>query len=763
MIRVLRLLPLALLLWAGSLVPAAASDYGPQSSIVCPSGSVVITLGASIQTAVDANVAGTTFCIAAGTRRMTVSIKPKAGDKFYGEYGAVLNGAKVLTGAVSSAGVWYYTGQTQNTASTYTGDCKVDYPRCAYTNEVFIDDVRMRQVGTLEEVTTGKWFFDYTADRIYIGDDPAGHTVETSIADIAFTSNGVNNVVIKNLVMEKYANRSQVGVVQAANSGSTTPSGWVVDYNEVRLSHGLGIRVGNYGTISNNYVHHMGQLGIGGGGDSASGTIIYGMVADHNELSYNNMAGFLNGFESGGCKFAVSDGTRLSNNYSHDNMGPGLWIDTNNIRAIIEDNTVEDNYDNGIRVEIGFSTIIRNNIVRRNSIANVDVYFFGAGILNQNSRDVEVYGNTLEDNGGGISAIQQSRTVPNRLYGYADFTIDNFNVHDNNVTLTMGLHGVGQTVSDNSWFTSHGVKYTCNTYDLSGAPAKPFGWQNATRTLTEWHGYGLDVGTCAVTVTPPSISASSAGGATTLTITAGTPSYAWTASSPVVWTVLSPTSGTTSSYTGTLTATVAANSGAARSTTLTVAGQSVLVYQDAATPTPPPPPTAPSSLAISGATTTTLTASWTDNSGDETGFSIERSLDNTLWNVAGSVASNTTSFLSSGLTSSTRYYFRVRAYSAAGYSSYTPVAFGTTLTPPSTTIVLSAHGLKRKGVRYVNLTWTNYTLGVLVKRNSVQVAGGVFSPYTDYVGGKGSGSFTYQVCAVVAPTTNCSNTVTVIF
>ena len=137
--------------------------------------------------------------------------------------------------------------------------------------------------------------------------------------------------------------------------------------------------------------------------------------------------------------------------------------------------------------------MIRYNTLKRNAVIDVSRWMFGAAILNQNSRDVEIHHNTLEANGGGISAVMQNRTAANSgkvLYGYTAYTIDNFYVHDNTVKMTMGLNGVGQDISDLSWFTSHGVRYRANTYYLG--PVKPFAWQNATRSDTEWKNYGQD-------------------------------------------------------------------------------------------------------------------------------------------------------------------------------------------------------------------------------------------------------------------------------
>lgn len=66
---------------------------GPQASISCPVGAVSITAGSNIQTAVNANPAGTAFCLGAGVHSLTSSIIPKSGNTFCGVYGAILDGS----------------------------------------------------------------------------------------------------------------------------------------------------------------------------------------------------------------------------------------------------------------------------------------------------------------------------------------------------------------------------------------------------------------------------------------------------------------------------------------------------------------------------------------------------------------------------------------------------------------------------------------------------------------------------------------------
>ena len=82
--------------------------------------------------------------------------------------------------------------------------------------------------------------------------------------------------------------------------------------------------------------------------------------------------------------------------------------------------------------------------------------------------------------------------------------------------------------------------------------------------------------------------------------------------------------------------------------------------------------------------------------------------------------------------------------------------------PPPAGITLTASGYKVRGVQHADLSWSGASGAVDIFRNGspiAQNAGG--SSYTDNIGQRGGGSYTYQVCE--AGTSTCSATVTVTF
>ena len=99
---------------------------------------------------------------------------------------------------------------------------------------------------------------------------------------------------------------------------------------------------------------------------------------------------------------------------------------------------------------------------------------------------------------------------------------------------------------------------------------------------------------CTYSVTPTSFTVGATGTTSALSVTSGT-SCPWTAVSNVAWITI--TSGASGSGIGGVNFVVAANTGAARTGTLTVAGKTV-TFSQATGGTPPPPP--PTNLRIVG-------------------------------------------------------------------------------------------------------------------------------------------------------------------
>ena len=116
------------------------------------------------------------------------------------------------------------------------------------------------------------------------------------------------------------------------------------------------------------------------------------------------------------------------------------------------------------------------------------------------------------------------------------------------------------------------------------------------------------------------------------------------------------------------------------------------------------PMTPPSGLIATVASSSQIDLSWTDNSTDESGFSIERKIGASgTYAIIGNVGSNVTTYSSKNLIQTTEYYYRVRARSGSTYSSYTDEVSATALpmNPPSGLTATVASSSQ------IDLTWTD--------------------------------------------------------
>jgi PKD repeat protein len=109
------------------------------------------------------------------------------------------------------------------------------------------------------------------------------------------------------------------------------------------------------------------------------------------------------------------------------------------------------------------------------------------------------------------------------------------------------------------------------------------------------------------------------------------------------------------------------------------------------------------------------------------------------------------------------YTVSLTATNESGWDAEVKTGHITVTAPPTGGISLSVRAYKVKGVRSADLTWSGATsTDVHVWRNGSRIATTTNDAfYTDPIGGKGAGTFTYKVCA--AGTETCSPEVTVSF
>jgi fibronectin type 3 domain-containing protein len=127
-------------------------------------------------------------------------------------------------------------------------------------------------------------------------------------------------------------------------------------------------------------------------------------------------------------------------------------------------------------------------------------------------------------------------------------------------------------------------------------------------------------------------------------------------------------------------------------------------YSGTASATTSGPPAAPSNLAATATSASSISLTWTDNATDEQFYRIERSTDGISFAQVALLSANTTAWSNTGLSAATTYYYRVRVSAGTIYSGYSNVASATTSPPPAAPSSLGAQVLSPTSIK---LTWTD--------------------------------------------------------
>jgi parallel beta-helix repeat protein len=275
---------------------AAPSGVGAQPTITCPARAIDIRPGTSIQSIVNGYPGQTTFCLRAGVHQLTSSIRPKTGNTFVGEYGAILDG----TG-------WTTADDTQAAFRAHNED---------------IDDVTIRNLVIRKMPQRGIQAFHWMSDH---------WTIEYN--EIAFNKYGLE-FAPDFTIRHNYIHHN------VGNASSPTPAerggGYVGQYahqttfdsNEIAYNgpEQKVVESANV-TFRNNFVHH--NLGDGIWYDSNNtGTLVEG-----NRVEDNGRNGIV---------YEISNGATIRSNTLRRNAGDALLISVSQ-NAQIYNNSLEAN------------------------------------------------------------------------------------------------------------------------------------------------------------------------------------------------------------------------------------------------------------------------------------------------------------------------------------------------------------------------------------------------------------------------------------
>lgn len=363
----------------------------------------------TVTAAISAARAGGTIVIRGGTYYESVvvpSSKPLTIQSYPRE--AVWFDATVgLGGFTRSANTWSatfavhldhsptYTRGAPDGTKAYWQFVNPAYPMASYPEQTWVNGVEQRQVRTLALVVPGAFYLDEKSEKLYLGTDPTGKSVRSSVLARAFSVQAASTT-IRGIGVRDYA-------TSVPDQGAVRTSGanFVLENVVVADSSTGGVGVFAPGArLRHITVSGSGQQGIQGhhANDLA---ITDSVVSTSNDEHFNQTPA------AGGIKLTSSRQVLLSGSVINGNIGSGFWSDMACYDLTMVGNTISNNSWRGIFLELSSKAIVANNVLRDNGGEQLD--------LRQTDR-VKVWNNTFVGSSKAVEFARDSRNQSNTAY-----------------------------------------------------------------------------------------------------------------------------------------------------------------------------------------------------------------------------------------------------------------------------------------------------------------------------------------------------------
>jgi parallel beta-helix repeat protein len=290
------------------------------------------------------------------------------------------------------------------------------FPMAGYPDQVFVDGMPgLKQVGSRGAVRPGTFYVDNNSHKLYVGSDPAGHTVESSDLPIALQLGGAaSGSVVRGIGIAQYGSNQDYSHNPAAVI--VTGSNITLEANTIIQSAGSNIAA--YGAsmvLRNNYVSQSGFNGVVGNNSD-------NILVEGNTFSYANLENFLLGGSASGAagvKLCSAHGLMIRDNVFDHNTGAGLWLDVSDYNATIIRNLASNNVRNGIFFEISGTAVIASNVLIDNQLHGVKI---------SGSTNVRIFNNTFVHNESELGIYEDPRHNTNSSDLALGITWDTANV-----------------------------------------------------------------------------------------------------------------------------------------------------------------------------------------------------------------------------------------------------------------------------------------------------------------------------------------------
>src|SRR5215217_3423651 len=200
----------------------ASSGVNLDTNYPIPSGAIFVsptgTDGASgtqaaplrsLAAAINRAPSGGTVVLRGGTYRQAIGTLNKPITlQAYPHERPVLTGLDVITGWAQVGSHWVTTTWTSPFPQDQwrAGEIRSTYPVAGKVEQAWRNGIKLNQVASLSELTSGNFFVDPSSGKLYVADDPTTATMELASRDeLVLFSTGSDNSKIRGLRVTSYA------------------------------------------------------------------------------------------------------------------------------------------------------------------------------------------------------------------------------------------------------------------------------------------------------------------------------------------------------------------------------------------------------------------------------------------------------------------------------------------------------------------------------------------------------------------------------
>ncbi len=361
----------------------------------------------TISAATKAAKANGTVVVRGGVYHESVLIYPHAGltVQAYPKETVWLDGSEQVTGWTKSGSVWvksnwatFFDASPTHTKGAADGTAEnwqwinPSYPLASYPDQVWIDNIPLKQVSSRSAVTTGTFYVDKSAMQLVIGSDPSSKRVDVSTLAEAMSIRSTDSV-IRGIGVRRYATSvPMMGTVTTYYDGVTLENVMIVD----NATTGLFVGSKNV-TLRNVTLRNNGLLGMGA--NNADNLKVESLYSEANNSQRFNCSPV-----SGAMKITRSRQVSVQGSAFVNNFGQGPWFDESVYDTTFADNDVVNNTCAGVIFELSDKVKVVNNLIANNK---------KEGMIVQDTGNVEIWNNTFVGNVGSLDVVQDDRRASN--------------------------------------------------------------------------------------------------------------------------------------------------------------------------------------------------------------------------------------------------------------------------------------------------------------------------------------------------------------